>query len=71
MTFETLDQSDEETWPDQQKTKIQVDEIYDAFWRCFREFKMESMYDIHGKDGYVEFSVREFGDNKIARNLGR
>ena len=31
---------------------------------------MESMYDIHGKDGYVEFNVREFADNKIARNLG-
>ena len=28
------------------------------------------MYDIHGIGGYVEFSVREFGDNKIARNLG-
>ena len=68
--LETLDQSDEETWPDQQKTKIQVDEIYDAFWRCFREFKMESMYDIHGKDGYVEFNLREFADKKIARNLG-
>ena len=80
--LETLDQSDEETWPDQQKTKIQVDGIYDTCnvlensrWKvCMTYMAKMDMWNLVSENlettKLQEIQVDEIfdkdGDNKIS-----